>query len=222
MIIALDGPSGTGKSTLAKLLASSLNFKMLNTGMIYRAITYYFYNLGIFSDNTMEIIKRIKELKIEIIFDNQNQNVHIDGIDITPYVSNPEVQQNVSLYSSILEIRQFVTKIQREYAKTNNVIIEGRDIGTEVFPNADIKFYVTCDTTVRAKRRLADLQKLNQSISLDEVIDSLEKRDYLDKTRKYGPLRRADDAIDIDTSNSTIDESLNEMLGCIKTTKQTK
>jgi len=215
MIITLDGPSGTGKSTLAKLLAKKINFKMLNTGMIYRAITYYYLKNGVFADNTEKILSTINNLSIKIVFDADSQNVYIQDENITDYVSNKEVQKNVSLFSQILEIRQRVFKIQHEFASKNNIVIEGRDIGTEVFPNADYKFYVTCDTVTRAKRRLEDLKKLNQDITLAEVIKSLEERDYLDKTRKYGPLKRADDAIDIDTTNASVDESLKEILSHI-------
>lgn len=216
MIIALDGQSGTGKSTLSKLVAKKLGFKYLNTGMIYRAITYYFLKNNILPNDINEITNALSNINIYIKFDNDNQMVYVDNQDITPYVSSQEVQRNVSLYSQIFSIREKITEIQRVFAQNNNIVVEGRDIGTHVFPNADYKFFVTCNIEIRAKRRLDDLVKSGQNITLDEVVNSLKNRDYIDTTREFSPLKRADDAIDIDTSNSTIDESVNEIIGYIR------
>lgn len=216
MIIALDGQSGTGKSTLSKLVAKKLGFKYLNTGMIYRAITYYFVKNNILPNDMNEITNALSNINIYIKFDNDNQMVYVDNQDITPYVSSQEVQRNVSLYSQIFIIREKITEIQRVFAQNNNIVVEGRDIGTHVFPNADYKFFVTCNIEIRAKRRLDDLVKSGQNITLDEVVNSLKNRDYIDTTREFSPLKRADDAIDIDTSNSTIDESVNEIIGYIR------
>ena len=216
MIIALDGQSGTGKSTLSKLVAKKLGFKYLNTGMIYRAITYYFVKNNILPNDMNEITNALSNINIYIKFDNDNQMVYVDNQDITPYVSSQEVQRNVSLYSQIFIIREKITEIQRVFAQNNNIVVEGRDIGTHVFPNADYKFFVTCNIEIRAKRRLDDLVKSGQNITLDEVVNSLKNRDYIDTTREFSPLKRADDAIDIDTSNSTIDESVNEIIEYIR------
>lgn len=216
MIIALDGQSGTGKSTLSKLVAKKLGFKYLNTGMIYRAVTYYFVKNNILPNDMNEITNALSNINIYIKFDNDNQMVYVDNQDITPYVSSQEVQRNVSLYSQIFSIREKITEIQRVFAQNNNIVVEGRDIGTHVFPNADYKFFVTCNIEIRAKRRLDDLVKSGQNITLDEVVNSLKNRDYIDTTREFSPLKRADDAIDIDTSNSTIDESVNEIIGYIR------
>ena len=216
MIIALDGQSGTGKSTLSKLVAKKLGFKYLNTGMIYRAITYYFVKNNILPNDINEITNALSNINIYIKFDNDNQMVYVDKQDITPYVSSQEVQRNVSLYSQIFSIREKITEIQRVFAQNNNIVVEGRDIGTHVFPNADYKFFVTCNIEIRAKRRLDDLVKSGQNITLDEVVNSLKNRDYIDTTREFSPLKRADDAIDIDTSNLTIDESVNEIIGYIR------
>ena len=216
MIIALDGQSGTGKSTLSKLVAKKLGFKYLNTGMIYRAVTYYFVKNNILPNDINEITNALSNMNIYIKFDNDNQMVYVDNQDITPYISSQEVQRNVSLYSQIFSIREKITEIQRVFAQNNNIVVEGRDIGTHVFPNADYKFFVTCNIEIRAKRRLDDLVKSGQNITLDEVVNSLKNRDYIDTTREFSPLKRADDAIDIDTSNSTIDESVNEIIGYIR------
>lgn len=216
MIIALDGQSGTGKSTLSKLVAKKLGFKYLNTGMIYRAVTYYFVKNNILPNDINEITNALSNMNIYIKFDSDNEMVYVDNQDITPYISSQEVQRNVSLYSQIFSIREKITEIQRVFAQNNNIVVEGRDIGTHVFPNADYKFFVTCNIEIRAKRRLDDLVKSGQNITLDEVVNSLKNRDYIDTTREFSPLKRADDAIDIDTSNSTIDESVNEIIGYIR------
>lgn len=216
MIITLDGMSGTGKSTLAKIVASKLNYNYLNTGMIYRAITYYLYSHNVLPEDIDKVEKTLDSLKINIDFKNENQFVYINDDDVSPYVFCKEVQKNVSLYSQIYKLREKVTGIQREFARSNNVVVEGRDIGTYVFPDADCKFFIICDINVRAERRLKDLLAGGQNITLAEVIESLKNRDYIDSTREYSPLKRADDAITIDTSHSTIEESVNEMLKYIE------
>ena len=216
MVITLDGPSGTGKSTLAKLIAKELGFKFLNTGMIYRSICYYFLVNGIMPENTSSINNELQNLKVEISFEESNQHIKINGLDCTPYVSSKEVQEYVSVYSQILKIRKVVLNVQRSFAMDNDIVIEGRDIGSEVFPNADYKFYVECDITIRAKRRYEDLVKNGQNTTLEDVIKSLENRDYLDKTREFSPLIKPADAHVIDTSTNTIEQSLTEILSYIK------
>ena len=211
MVITIDGQSGTGKSTLAGILAKKLNFKSLNTGMIYRAISHYFLSSGINPEDLSKIEECLNSINIEIKFKNSNQYIIINGIDCSPFVSSKDVQKNVSLFAQILPIRDKILSLQREFALYNNIVVEGRDIGTHVFPSADVKFFVTCNIDVRAERRLKDLNQLGQDISLQQVKESLINRDLLDSTRKYSPLKRADDAIDIDTSYKTIDECVNEM-----------
>lgn len=216
MIIALDGQSGTGKSTLALEIAKILDFKCLNTGMIYRAITYYLYSQGILPDNIEQIQKELDKMIIDIQFNDEKQEVIINDVDCSPFVSSVIVQQNVSLYSQILSLREKVTNIQRQFALYNDIVVEGRDIGTHVFPDAEYKFFISCDIFIRANRRYNDLKASGQDIKLEEVVESLKNRDILDMTRKFSPLKRADDAIDIDTSYSTIQESINTILSYIK------
>ena len=216
MIITLDGPSGTGKSTLAKLIAQKLNFKFLNTGMIYRSITYYFLKHNIYPSDEQKIHENLQNINIKIEFINNNQNIIINDLNCTEFVSTKDVQSNVSLFSQILPIRKKVLDVQRGFATTNNIVVEGRDIGSEVFPNADYKFYVDCNVEVRAQRRYADLVASGQKITLDEVIKSLKNRDYLDMNRKHSPLKKPEGAMLIDTSHNSIEETLNIMLTNIK------
>lgn len=215
MIITIDGPSGTGKSTLAKAIASRLNIKYLNSGMIYRAFTYYFLKNNILPENEDKINEELNKINVKIEFINNGQHIFIEGEDCLPYVNDIKVSDNVSLYSQILNLRNKVLHLQRDFASKNNIVIEGRDIGTEVFPNANYKFYVDCDIIVRAKRRYEDLINAGKSVSLEEVIKSLENRDYLDKTRKYSPLVKPANAIEINTANKTIEETVNEMFSFI-------
>ncbi len=215
MVITLDGPSGTGKSTLAKLLAKKISFKFLNTGMIYRSICHYLLTNNALPENNALVCDMVSDLNIEIKFDGDQQNVVINEINCTPFVSSKEVQKYVSVYSQIPEVRAVVLAQQKGFAEKNNIVIEGRDIGTEVFPNAEHKFYVECDISVRAKRRYDDLVKEDPSITLADIEKSLENRDHLDKTRKISPLVKPKDAIMIDTSYKTIEESIEEIMGYI-------
>ncbi len=214
MVVSFDGPSATGKSTIAKLVAERIGFKYLNTGMIYRTLCYYLCaNKILPEDKNLKNI--LNNLQVKIIFDSQ-QKVFINGKDFSSFVSDVIVQNNVSIYSQVLSVREKVTAIQRDFAFGNNIVVEGRDIGTCVFPDAKYKFYVTCDMLVRANRRLKDLQNLGQNISLEEVIESLNKRDQLDTTRKLSPLKRAVGVIDIDTTNKTVEQCVDMVLTYIK------
>lgn len=216
MVITLDGPSATGKSTLAKLLAKKLDYKFLNSGMIYRCLSYYFLSNNILPSSENQINTLLEDVHIDIQFCDGEQNIVINGKNLTKYATIKQVQDSVSLYSQLPMIRKKVLYAQRAFAMRHNIVIEGRDTGTEVFPRAEFKFYVVCDIMVRAKRRHSDLVNAGQDISLEEVKKSLEKRDYLDSTRKYSPLVKPDNAIIVDTTNSTIEKSLGFLLNYVK------
>ena len=215
MIITLDGPSGTGKSTLTKQIAKTLGFSLLNTGMVYRALTYYLFTNNILPNSDF-LNDAMDNINIKVSFKNNDQIVLINGDDYTKFINDIIVQQNVSYYSVITCVREKATKVFRECVNDNNIVVEGRDIGTVVFPNADYKFYVICDIDVRAERRLADLNKENVNLTLEEVKKSLQSRDKIDSSREISPLRCPENAVIIDTSHSTIDQSLQEIISYIK------
>lgn len=215
MIITLDGFSGTGKSTLAKMLAQKLNFNFLNTGMIYRALAHYFLENNISTQNEQKLAQALSKISVSIVFIQQQQHVFVNGKDLTPYVSSQKVQQCVSVYAQVLPIREKVLSIQQEYSKNNNIVVEGRDIGSVVFPNAEHKFFITCDLKTRAKRRHLDLINAGQNVTLEQVEQSLKARDEQDTSREFSPLVCPDDAVIIDTSNLTIEQCISQMLSTI-------
>ncbi len=216
MIIAMDGPASAGKSTLAVMTADALNFHFLNTGMIFRAIAYLIDKNNIDIKNNDAIKNILDTTKIEIKFKNKNQIVFVNKEDTTKYVSLPKIASLASFYSQNPIIREKVSELQHEFANKFDVVIEGRDIGTQVFPNADYKFFVTASIEERAKRRYQTLKNNNPALKLQDVKKQLQERDYNDIHRKISPLIQAKDAIVIDTSNDTIKQSLNKILNCIK------
>jgi len=212
MVITLDGYSACGKSTLAKALAKKLRYNYLNSGMIYRALSYFFMEKNINHIQSELIKKELEDINIDVIFINGEQNVIINKINYSSYVNSKIVQENVANYACVLEIRNKVKIIQHNLAKNSNIIVEGRDSGTNIFPNAKHKFFIVCDLETRAKRRLNDLTLEGQNITLNEVITSLKSRDEKDVKRTHGPLIKPQDAFVIDTTSKTIDECIDEMI----------
>lgn len=216
MVIAIDGPACAGKSTLAVLTAKKLNINFLNTGMIFRAIAYLLLDKNVDINNIEEIKTVINASNIDIEYIGEEQVVYVFGKDTRPYISLPNISEKSSEYSQISEIREIVSKIQHKFAQKYDLVIEGRDIGTEVFPNAEYKFYVTASVESRTKRRFETYQKNGENITLEEVKKAIEQRDYNDMHRKISPLKKANDAIIIDTSNDTIEQSLEKIISHIK------
>lgn len=216
MVVTIDGPSGVGKTTLARELAKKLNIKYLNTGLIYRSLTYYIISNNYYPESCEEIRKLLNEKEIEIKFIKDQQKVLIDNVDYSIYGNDPIVIKNVSAVAKNRYVRSRANDVQRNFAKNNSVVIEGRDIGSVVFPDAKYKFFIECDINVRAKRRYDDLLKEGINISLIEVKESLKNRDSQDSTREVDPLIKPKDAIIIDTSNKNLEESVNLMLSIIK------
>lgn len=205
--VAIDGPAGAGKSTIAKMLAKKLGYVYVDTGAMYRAITYKALKLNI--DLADESCYDFLETT-EIVLTNEGY-VYIDGEDVTKRIREFDVTNNVSLVSSLRVVRENLVKLQREMAKKANVIMDGRDIGTNVLKDADVKIFLTASPEERAKRRYLELleTKSKDEIDLDQIKEDIIRRDYQDSNRAINPLRKAEDAILVDTSNYTIDEVIN-------------
>ncbi len=216
MVIAIDGPACSGKSTLAVLTAKKLGIHFLNTGMIFRAIAYCLDKNGIDVNDTDALIDCLNKCNIDVEYKGEEQIVYIDGEDTSSYVSLPKISHLASEYSKLNFVREKVKHIQHQFAKSYDLVVEGRDIGTEIFPNAEYKFFIKADIKTRALRRYETLKEKNVDISLEQVEQDLKQRDYEDSHREISPLKKADDAIVIDTSNDTIEESLNRILSYIR------
>ena len=212
MIIAIDGPSASGKSTTAKGVAERLGITHLDTGAMYRAVTLGIIEHGIDLDDHERICKFLEEL--EINFDSLN-DIWANGHNVTGKIRTTEVSSNVSAVSAISQVREKMVAIQRVIAEGSGCVLEGRDIGTVVFPNADYKFFLVADLEIRAKRRLVELEKIGENISLSEIISDIQNRDQLDSSRDISPLVQAEDAITINTSKLTIDEQIEKIVEII-------
>ena len=207
MIIAIDGPAGSGKSTIAKLVALELGFEYLDTGAMYRMVTLRLVNKKISLEDIRSIEKELKNMKIDIL----NNRFFLNNVDVTDEIRTPIVSENVSKVAKIKEIRYKMVELQREISKSKNTILDGRDIGTVVFPNAEIKIYLIADEVERAKRRYSEL-KNNSEISFEDVLKNIIERDRIDSTRVESTLKKAEDAIEIDTTGNTIEEVKEKIL----------
>ncbi len=216
IIIAIDGHSGCGKSTTSKLVAEYFNYKYLDSGAMYRAITLYLMRNKI-SHNKIDLIRgKLNDIKITFDYVDGNQNTFLNNENVEREIRGKKISNFVSKYSSISIIREYLVSIQKEIGKRKKIVVEGRDITTIVFPNAEIKIFMTADINVRAKRRFQDMKKNNPDITYSDVLKNLGERDSKDSNRKDSPLRVADDAIIIDTSSLEIDEQAKKIIDLIK------
>lgn len=214
--IAIDGHVGSGKSTLARGLADKLGFKVFDTGAIYRGMACAFKNSHYNAINEENIKDFLKDLDVKIFFENKLQHVVVFNTDYTPYLRLEEISMLSSQISPYKILRDKVVMLQRNFAKENNCIMEGRDIATVVLPNADVKFFITASETVRANRRYEQIKDKPNSPSYDEILKDLRERDYKDEHRDVAPLKPAKDSIIIDTSNMNLDETIDYCLKIIK------
>lgn len=221
LIIAIDGPAASGKSTAAKRLAKELGYLYLDTGAMYRAITYAVMQRNML-DDLNGIIDFVRSVELKMKYDNGITRVFINNEEVTDFIRIPEVSSNVSDISRIPEVRSEMVKLQRKLAEQGNLIAEGRDITTVVFPNADVKIYMTASVDERAKRRFKEHRERGDEISYEEVLANLKKRDEIDSGRKVSPLRKAEDAVELDTTNLTVDEELKNMIELVDKAKEEK
>ena len=219
MIIAIDGPAATGKSTTAKALAKRLGFTYLDTGAMYRAITLLILQKKVQISENFALISLLKKFDLKIQQHEKQILVILNGEDVSNEIRRLDVTKYVSEVSALPAVRKSLVKIQRKIAKDQNCVVEGRDIGTIVFPDAEVKFYVVADYDVRAKRRLLDFKKLGEEKSIDELIEELKNRDKYDSEREHSPLLKANDAIEVDTTNLTFEEQVNFMFKKVKLIK---
>ena len=209
--IAIDGPAGAGKSTIAKQLAKELGVVYVDTGAMYRAMAYYFLTNGIKAEDEAAISEACKDVDVTITYEDGVQNVWLNGENISGKIRTEEVGNMASATSVYPVVRTKLVELQQQLAKKTDVIMDGRDIGTVVLPDADVKIYMTASSAIRAKRRFDELTAKGIECNLDEIEKDIIDRDYRDMNRATSPLKKADDAVELDTSNLDIDGVVNAM-----------
>ncbi len=214
MIIVIDGPSGSGKSTMARELAKKLKLIYFDTGAMYRACCWFFLANRISPDDPEKMKEVLDRIRLEIKMEKDGtKSFWVNDTDVTKEIRSPEVTRNVSKVSAYPFIREYLVSLQRGFGKDKNAVFEGRDMGTVVFPEADVKFFLKADPVVRARRRYLELTRLypEEVFSEERILEEIRVRDHYDSTREHSPLRQAPDAVLIDTSCVTIEEVLKEM-----------
>ncbi len=215
--IAIDGPAGAGKSTISRLLAEELGFMYVDTGAIYRTVGYYIHLMGIGSRDTDGVRRLIDEVNIDIHMDESNvQRMILNGQDVTEEIRTPEMARYASDISAMAFVRSFLLDMQRDLAEKNNVIMDGRDIGTVVLPNADLKIFLTASVEERAQRRYEEYIARGEKITFHKVMADMTQRDHNDSTRKVAPLKKATDAVEIDTTGETPEQSSERIVKLVK------
>lgn len=222
MKIAIDGPAGAGKSTIARLLGNELGLRYLDTGAMYRAITLEALRREIDLNSEDALVRLITSMDLEIVFQGEagGNGIFIDGHDVTTLIRQPEVSSNVSLVSSHKKVRELVVALQKKIGAEGSIIMDGRDIGTVVMPDADWKIFLQASVDERAKRRQMELEQGGHSVDLEDLKEQIRKRDFFDSTRENSPLIKADDALEVDTTSLTITEVVQILLSLIREGKR--
>ena len=212
MVITIDGAAGVGKTTTAKSLASKLGYQYLDTGAMYRAVTYFFRQHSIDINSESQVRKMLDILNLEMDFTSNNSiTILLDDKDVSSLIRSKEITNAVSEVSALQPVREKIVKIQKDITENGNFVIEGRDIGTVLYPGAKYKFFLIADYDTRAERRLKDFKRLNEEFNVNKIKQDLIDRDKYDSSRKLSPLSQALDAIVIDTSNCTFDDQVNQI-----------
>ncbi|HBU12139.1 MAG TPA: (d)CMP kinase [Clostridiales bacterium] len=198
--IAIDGPAGAGKSTVAKALAQKLHYNYLDTGAMYRAAAYYMIGQGIDPSDAGRVVPALAAMDMRIEYDGGAQRVMVNGSDVTPHLRTPEISKGASDIAVIPEVRLKLVEIQRGVSKKYDIVMDGRDIGTYVLPNADFKFYVTASAKERARRRYLELKDTDPAADVDAIEREIIARDETDSKREFAPLKQAEDALFVDTT----------------------
>lgn len=215
--IAIDGPAGAGKSTIAKTAAKELGFIYVDTGALYRSVGLFVSNKGIDKTDKEGIIKALDEIDVKLSFNDKGEQIVIlNGEDVSSLIRTPEISMYASSVSAIPEVRTFLLDLQRNMAKTNNVIMDGRDIGTVILPDAQVKIFLSASPECRAKRRYDELIEKGENVTFEEVLKDAIERDYNDSHRATAPLKPADDAIMVDTTGETLEESVQKLISIMK------
>ncbi|HDP74902.1 MAG TPA: (d)CMP kinase [Bacteroidales bacterium] len=213
IVIAIDGFSSCGKSTFAKAIANRLGYLYIDSGAMYRAVTLELLRRGLFEDGvvkTSTLDSILKEINIGFSFDSSRNSyvTTLNGEVVEDEIRSPQVANHVSLVAAIPAVRTRLVELQRELGKMKGIVMDGRDIGTVVFPDAELKIFMTADPVVRAQRRLKELQEKDLNVTFNEVLKNIEERDYIDQNRDVAPLRKADDAVVLDNTNMTVEEQM--------------
>jgi len=223
IIIAIDGFSSTGKSTLAKQLAKALNYVYIDSGAMYRAVTLYAMKHGFIKADDFKIndfVLQLNKIKLNFVFNNNLgfSEIYLNGVNVEKDIRTLEVSNFVSAVSAVPEVRYQLVKQQQTMGEEKGIVMDGRDIGTVVFPQAELKVFMTSSPDIRAQRRYDELIKRGDSVTFDEVLKNVQNRDYIDSHRKNSPLTKASDAIEIDNSNLSLDEQFEKIMHLVKMT----
>lgn len=214
--IAIDGPAGAGKSTIAKKISAELGYVYVDTGALYRAIGLYAIRSGVPEQTEQYVVPLLPEIRVELKFIDHTQRVFLNAEDVSEAIRQNEVSMAASNVSAIPAVREFLFSLQQKIARENNVIMDGRDIGTVVLPHADIKIFLTASPEDRAKRRHLELLQKGQEVDFDTLLQEIIERDHNDSTRAIAPLKKAEDAIAVDTSGNSLEESIALLTDLIK------
>lgn len=206
--VALDGPSGAGKSTIAKMAAKRLQYVYVDTGALYRSIAYYVISKNCDPKNEQAVVSLLNNIEVKLTYDEGAQHVMLNGEDVSDKIRTPEISMVASAVSAIPAVREFLFSLQQTIAKENNIIMDGRDIGTVVLPNADVKIFLTATAEERANRRFKELSEKGDKSTYDEVLQDIIQRDYNDTHREIAPLKKADNAVELDSTNLNLEETV--------------